>query len=278
MASTQAETHSAYVETPFGLNRRERIDKKCYFSIAMTKGTKNLLKVSYWIAAILLVASILTSLGYRFGEAMFLGTLFLPGALAVKFFFPKVSFKVKSSGIKNTIFIILGTIAAEILLVLVAHLSISLMRDSNLSKWPELPEILTNPLFIAIIIAALAVGNYYFEVRLEKMCPSRPEPVTFLSERKSITLDIDEILFIESNDDVTTVEATGDRHFRNKTPISQWEAILGRQFIRIHRSFLVNRAAISAVDVDTVSAGGIDLPISRKYKKAVSEIIDGNHH
>ena len=54
--------------------------------------------------------------------------------------------------------------------------------------------------------------------------------------------------------------------FKNYTPISQWEAILAPYFIRIHRAFLVNKAAITGIDVDLLYIGDIQLPISRKYK------------
>ena len=60
---------------------------------------KRLLIISYWVISVLLVALVLVSLGYRFLEALFIGTLFLPGALAAKFFFPKVNFKKQRSAI-----------------------------------------------------------------------------------------------------------------------------------------------------------------------------------
>ena len=119
------------------------------------------------------------------------------------------------------------------------------------------------------MISALAVGNYVFEKWLEKRYPSEKKPVTFLSERKWVSLMADEILFIESNDALTTVVATEDRHYRNKTPISQWESILGDGFIRIHRSFLVNKKAVSEIYTDSLLVGETELPISRKYKDSV---------
>ena len=60
---------------------------------------------------------------------------------------------------------------------------------------------------------------------------------------------------MESNDSVTTVIATGERRFKNKTPISQWEANLQPHFVRIHRSYLVNRKAVTGVDVDILYVG-----------------------
>ena len=227
---------------------------------------KRFLIISYWLVSILLVAVVLTSVGYRFLEALFIGSMFLPGALAAKYFFPK------ARGVKDTFFLVLGILAAEILLFLIAHYIILTFRE-NLSypvwEWQDLPQILTNPVFIAIILTALAAGSFFFESWLDRKRPTKPAPITFTSDRKPVTLPFEEILYVESNDDITTVIATGDRRFRNKTPISQWEAILKPHFLRIHRSYLVNKDAITRVDGDLLYVGDIELPVSRKYKEAV---------
>ena len=229
---------------------------------------KRLLVISYWILSILLVAIVLTSLGYRFMEAVFIGTMFLPGALAAKFLFPKVDFRNRRTGIKDTVFIVLGILVAEVFLLLITHYYILQFRK-NIADWIVLPEILTNPAFIAIILTALAAGSYFFERWLDRKLPTKPAPITFTSDRKPVTLPLDEILYVESNDTTTTVVATGDRRFKNITPISQWEAILKPHFLRIHRSFLVNKTAVSHIDGDLLYVDDIELPISRKYKEAV---------
>ena len=230
---------------------------------------KRLLLISYWVVSILLVAVLLTSLGYRFLEAIFIGIMFLPGALGAKFFFPKVDFKDRKSGIKNTFYIVLGLLITELFLFMIGHYYIVRFRN-NLSEWVDFPQILTNPIFIAIILTALAAGSYFFETWLNRKHPTKPSPITFTSYRKPVTLPIEEILYVESNDDATTVVAKGDRRFKNITPISQWEANLKPHFIRIHRSYLVNKAAVTGIDVDFLYIGDIQLPISRKYKDAVA--------
>ena len=229
---------------------------------------QRLLVISYWVGSILLVSIVLTSLGYRFLEAVFVGTMFLPGALAAKYFFPKVDFKDRRTAIRNTVYIVLGILIAEVLLFLVAHYYIMNLRAEQ-QQMNDIPQLLTNPAFIAIILTALATGSHFFEAWLERKHPASPAPITFTSERKPITLSIEEILYVESNDDVTTVVATGGRSFRNITPISRWEAILKPHFIRIHRSYLVNKAAITDIDVDILLIGETQLPISRKYKDEV---------
>ncbi|MBQ9192503.1 MAG: LytTR family transcriptional regulator [Bacteroidales bacterium] len=227
---------------------------------------KRFLIIFFWIVSILLVSIVLTSVGYRFLEALFIGSMFLPGALAAKYFFPKVR------GVKDTVFVTLGILVGEVLMFLIAHFSILTFRENlpgAVWEWPDIPHILTNPVFLAIILTALAAGSYFFESWLDRKRPSRPAPITFTSDRKPVTLPLEEILYVESNDDITTVIATGGRRFRNRTPISQWEAILGPRFLRIHRSYLVNKAAITRVDGDLLYVNDLELPISRKYKDAV---------
>ena len=235
---------------------------------------KRILVISYWVVSIFLVAMVLTSLGYSFMEAVLVGTMFLPGALAAKYFFPKVDFRNRKTGVKDTVFIVLGILVAEVFLFLMTHYYIMRFRE-NMDEWTALPEILSNPVFIAVIITALAAGSYFFERWLDRIRPTAPAPITFTSDRKPVTLRLEEILYVESNDATTTVVATGDRRFRNITPISQWEAILMPQFIRIHRSYLINKEAITRVDGDLLYVNGIELPISRKYKEAVVKEIPG---
>ena len=227
---------------------------------------KRLLVISYWVLSVLLVSMIVTSLGYGFLEALLLGTMFLPGALAARYFFPKVDFKDRKSGIRDTVFIVLGILIAEMLLFVIVEYYIDYLRQNQ--PVPP-PQILTNPVFITLILNILATGSYFFGIWLDRKRPTPPAPIKFTSERKPVTLSIEEILYVESNDDVTIVYATDGRCYRNITPISRWEAILNPHFLRIHRSYLVNKTAVTGVDVDLLYIGETQLPISRKYRDEV---------
>ncbi|MDO5443028.1 MAG: LytTR family DNA-binding domain-containing protein [Bacteroidia bacterium] len=237
---------------------------------------KNALIISYWIVSILLLAIVQVSFGYQFMESIFIAALYLPGALTVKYFFPKISFKDKTKGFLNAIYITSGVIIAEILLFIIAHRYVVLSRVGDFTELdydaPDLPHMISNPVFIAIMIAALSVGNYFFEKWLCHKFPSEEKPVTFHSDRKQVSLMRSEILYIESNDSVTTVFATQERAFRNTTPISQWEGVLGEGFMRIHRSFLVNTEHISGHSHESITINGIELPVSRKYKESVKSL------
>lgn len=234
---------------------------------------KNTLVIFYWLISILLLATVLVSLGYMFSESIFIASLFLPGAIAAKYMLPKVSFFNKKKGILNSTFIIVGIIITEILLFFLAHWYLAMVRAG--AFWydlPDLPKLMYNPIFISIMIAALSVGNYYFGLWIDRKFPSKEKPVTFLSDRKQISLARNEIMYIESNDSITTVYATNGNSYRNKTAISQWEDFLGQGFLRIHRSFLVNVNHISRHSPDSIVIGDIELPVSRKYRDSVKTI------
>lgn len=95
---------------------------------------------------------------------------------------------------------------------------------------------------------------------LDMRFPTGPQPITFLSERHPVTLMESEIKYVESN----------GSEFKNKTPISQWESILGKDFVRIHRSFIVNVNYITSIDKDAVFIESLQLPVSRKYKANIN--------
>ena len=169
--------------------------RNALFMLFLYSPMKRFLIISYWVVSILLVAVVLTSIGYRFLEALFIGSMFLPGALAAKYFFPKVR------GVKDTVFLVLGILMAEILLFLIAHYLILTYRENlplPMWDWPDLPQILTNPVFIALILTTLAAGSYFFESWLDRKRPTRPAPITFTSDRKPVTVDGVEVPFTKT--------------------------------------------------------------------------------
>jgi DNA-binding LytR/AlgR family response regulator len=136
----------------------------------------------------------------------------------------------------------------------------------------EFPKVLMNPVFITILILVLSVSNIHWEKWLRLKYPESAGRITFLSDRHNVTLSVKDILYVESNDTITMIVTRDGARYRNKTPISQWENLLGIEFVRIHRSFLVSRLHISKTDSDTLTlTDGQTLPISRKYRDQIVE-------
>lgn len=222
----------------------------------------------YWAASVVLLAAIFGSLGYSFDKSMFVGSMFLPGLLAVKFFMPQLSFGNRRRGIRDAVFLSLAIVTLEWLLVVLVHIRIiDLFRE-------DVPSILLNPVFIALMLAALALPEYLLDEYLRKRGCCSTHTVDFVSERRRVSLAFDRIAYVESNDAETRVYTPDGESFRTKTPISQWEKVLdGGMFVRIHRAYIVNRDCVVSFNRQCVVVGGSELPVSRKYgERAVKEL------
>ena len=232
---------------------------------------KVLILIAYWIAAIWVTALILVSLDYDMGQALMMSLAFLPSALALSFFLPKVDRTAgRKARIRDTAFIVLGVMSMAFLLLFLLQ-AILFFNLSEERLW-DFPAMLRNPIFIAAILALLAYGHYLLERWLEKRFPST-YPITFNSEHRKITLKKNDILYVESRDSEVWIVARDGQAYRNRNGITQWENLLGDGFLRIHRAFLVNVAASVLTSPDTVSVAGKELPVARKYKDNVKAVL-----
>lgn len=234
---------------------------------------KRILIVAYWLAAIALTATLLTSLDYDLGHAVAMSLSFLPAAMALSYFLPKVDrTRGRKDLVLDTIFIILGVMTMTFFFIYLIQLLFLLVIDQVQSDW-DLPSMLWNPVFVAVVLAILAYGHYLLVKWLDKKFPSE-RPVTFNSGYKKVSLRKEDILYIESRDAEVWIYARDGRQYRNRTGISQWEDVLGPGFVRIHRAFLVNRAEMKVLSSESVSVAGKELPVSRKYKDSVQQIYE----
>ena len=220
--------------------------------------------LGYWCIAIVVIASLLVSFDYSFSHALFLGSLYLPALLCLRIMIPQVDFTNKIEGVRNTTFIAIGVIILTTLLMLVANI------ESTSYPSCHVHSVMINPIFIALILTAISLPQIFIERWLSQKEKSHPQTIEFISDRHHISLMMDDIAFVESNDSEVWIHtATGERH-RTKTTISQWESILDNgNFIRIHRAYMVNILHLSTHSLTTIKILEQELPISRKYREVV---------
>lgn len=229
---------------------------------------KSFLRLAYWPVIIIPILLILGSLGYNIFDAFIISLTFLPSSIILRLLLPKVPGKGTRQRKLAMFSIISGTFAIQLLLVLVTHYLIG-NYDSVYREYHPLP-IMTNPFFLVLLLGATAMGNFIWNNYLNRNFRSAPESVTFISDRHSVTLLKSDISYVESRDSEVWIHAADGRKFRNKTPISQWENLLGEGFIRVHRAFLVAADSITGHTDVTVIVGQEELPVSRKYKDNVT--------
>lgn len=85
------------------------------------------------------------------------------------------------------------------------------------------------------------------------------------TEKKLVKVILRDILFIESIKDYTRV-VTPDQRIIAHERISTLEEKLPDWFLRVHRSFLINRRHVQAFAPQSVEINGQQIPIGRQYK------------
>lgn len=222
---------------------------------------RHIVTFGYWMTAVLLLAAVLVSFDYGFGRALFLATAMLPGMLCAKFFLPK-AFTVQHRRGVAVCCVTVGIVVIEWMAMLLANL-----YSATAPYWNDrFPELLSNPVFILILLAAFVIPEELLSRYLQQWLP-RMQTVRFISERRKVTLPLSDILYVESNDNEVLLHAVDGRIYRTKTRISQWEQLLDERFVRIHRAYLVNAEKITQVTGSQVVLNGRTFEFSRKYKE-----------
>lgn len=225
--------------------------------------------VGYWCVAALVLALTFVSFDFAFGRALFMASLFLPALLCIRLMLPQVSFHNRWEGLRDASFIIAGAIILTILLLLLANINDAVYQQINL------PVVMTNPIFTALLLIAVAAPQIWIEHKLDKRAKQTPQPIDFISDRRRISLVMDDITYVESNDSEVWVHTLAGESYRTKTTITQWVSILDNgDFVRIHRAYLVNRRHITTTEGAMLTVAGESLPISRKYRETVRYIVE----
>lgn len=86
--------------------------------------------------------------------------------------------------------------------------------------------------------------------------------------KKFVKVIFDDILYVESVKDYIHIHGDGDAVV-TKEKISEFEEKLPDNFLRIHRSFIVNIDRLTAFTAQDVEIGHKEIPIGKSYKEAV---------
>ena len=97
---------------------------------------------------------------------------------------------------------------------------------------------------------------------------SSPTHIYVNANKKHIKVNFEEILYVESIKDYVRIH-TLSNSIMTKDKISEFEKKLSSDFLRIHRSFIVNTNKITAFTAQDVEIGEKEIPIGGSYKEVV---------
>ncbi len=99
--------------------------------------------------------------------------------------------------------------------------------------------------------------------------------ITIRANRRNYHIPLEELMIVESRGDYVQLH-TNSETITTKERINKLETNLPSQFIRTHRSFIINRNKIQSYNKTMISIGSHEIPISRTYKKSVLQLLNPN--
>lgn len=90
----------------------------------------------------------------------------------------------------------------------------------------------------------------------------------FVKDKKRWTkIKIEEILFLSASDSYTELFTNSDKFVISQTLKKLEEKLPVNQFIRVHRSYLINLRAIDSMEEDLINIAGNIIPVSKSYRQ-----------
>jgi len=163
--------------------------------------------------------------------------------------------------------------------------SLRFMAQLNIGLLPlPMKDVLYLTLLSYVVVFIQAFGRMVFQLQENRKAmealvnaPQAPaqEFISVISNRQSVQVRLDRVVYLESLSDYVKIHLLEGKSLTTKATISSFEETLPDSFLRIHRSFIVNRAMVERFTRDRVLLQEQDLPVSRKYLPQVREVLGG---
>lgn len=118
-----------------------------------------------------------------------------------------------------------------------------------------------------------AVDKFLSETAKSEVKSKESVPDDFIlvkSGIKNYKINMNDIVYIESLKDYIKINMVGDKNITSKYKIGDIQQELNEDnFLRIHRSFIINTAKITAFTMNEIEVSNIEIPIGASYKEDV---------
>lgn len=93
------------------------------------------------------------------------------------------------------------------------------------------------------------------------------------SDKKNVKICLEEILFIESKRDYILIKTESKEVSTYQTITYMEEHLPGEQFVRVHRSFIINLKKIESWSNNEIELADTTIPIGRTYKREALKML-----
>jgi two-component system, LytTR family, response regulator LytT len=241
--------------------------------------------ILYWIIVILVLTLVFgRSWGNNSAAFFFIGML-LPIVLGASYFFNYVlvpKYLLKKRYVRFALYSLYTIIVSLYLVMIVLMFSFIYLGNFNFSN---LGPNASDTILLAVILWLLVfVGGILLMVRqvqenrlvIQQLLAEKNKMempfLEIISNRKTAKIPYSEIVYIESLSDYIRIHTRKDQ-IVSKEKISNLASRLPDIFIRIHRSYIINKDRIKNISYDEILVDDVGLTVGRSYRKAVKEAL-----
>ena len=244
--------------------------------------------VLFWVLVTAVLVAGFGSSYADYSNTFYFISFLLPVAIGTSYFFnyflvPK--YLLTGKNYRFAIYTIYTVIVSLYFMMIVIMLSFVILSNYN---YRDLDPFMTNIFVLAMTIYLIVFAKAFVIIYrrfkdqegekrqlVEEKNALKTEFITVRSNRTNRQVQLEEVIYLESMSDYVNIH-TVEGAIKTKENISHFESTLPEYFIRIHRSFIVNQNFVTEFKSSELIASGINLPISRSYKKKTLELREEN--
>lgn len=136
-------------------------------------------------------------------------------------------------------------------------------------------DYLVKPISFERFLKAALKAKEYYELRQQnkqtQTNASQQKDFFIKADNQFVRIAFDELLFIEALQNYVCIHTASKKYISYLTMRSVEEYLPTAQFIKTHKSFIVNAAKIDAIEGNEIRMGNHRIPISRNEKEDVME-------
>lgn len=126
-----------------------------------------------------------------------------------------------------------------------------------------------------LMVVQLYSNQKQIKVLREEQEKSNMTFIVVRADRKNRQIDLQKIIYIESRADYLIISTQEGEEIITREKISHIVKRLPEYFVRIHRSFIVNKMRVTTYNYEEVQLSEIELPVSRTYKESALKLLSG---
>lgn len=238
--------------------------------------------IIFWVLVVLLLTAVFTPSFSSISEGVYFISMLLPVVLGTCYFFnyylvPQFLLKRRYVNfLLYSFYMLIVSLYLEMVVIMLSFIFLAKYSYNNMSPVSSDVLVLAVTLYFVVFLFSFILlirRNLHKEItinQLEKVAELQKNGYfSVKSERQTKKILYDEVFYIESLRDYVRIVLAEEVQVITREKISSLETRLPAGFIRVHRSFIINRDKISAYNRENILLGKYSVPVSRSYKEKV---------